>query len=146
MSNSIYISANSKDMFNIEIPTFDSGAIATSYVAPETSVSQSEFDVVANKSLISFGVMLVCILIFLVIAFLFKNKKQSVVESKHIPEKRRYNYNSEKVHTERVEQEYEQPENENMLYRHGSKKRSSLSTPNSINKCIRAFLENTKEN
>ena len=143
MNNSIYISANSKDMFNIEIPTFDSGAIATSSVAPEKFVTHSEFDVVANKSLISFGVMLVSIVVFLIIVLIFKNKKQPVVEPKQFNERRRYH--SEKVHNGRVEQEQEELK-ENTIYRHSSKKRSSLSTPTSINKCIKSFLENTKEN
>ena len=143
MNNSTYISANSENMFDIAIPTFDSGAISTSSVAPEKNVSSSEFSVVANKSLISFGVMLVCIIVFLIFVLLFKNKKQEVVEYKQPPERKRYQ--EEKNRNEQVIEEYEQYQ-EHSVYRHSAKKRSSLSTPTSINKCIKAFLENTREN
>ena len=146
MNNSTYISANSENMFDIAIPTFDSGAISTGSVAPEKNVSTSEFSVVANKSLISFGVMLVCIIVFLIFVLIFKNKKQEVVEYKQSPERK--GYQEEKNRNEQVIEEYEQYEQyqEHSVYRHSSKKRSSLSTPTSINKCIKAFLENTREN
>ena len=144
MSNSIYIASNNKDMFSIQIPTFDSGAISTGTVAPEKNVSSSEMGFVASKSLISFGVMFICILIFIIFALLFKNAKKVEPRQRQMPERKRYY--SEKVRQEQIETDYEEPKSENNLYRNSSKKRSSLSTPNSINKCIRAFLENTKEN
>ena len=139
------ISANSsKDIFNIEIPTFDTGAISTGTVAPEKNVSSSELGFVANKSLISFGIMFICILVFVILALLFKNAKKVEPRQRQVPERKRYY--SEKVRQERVENVYEEPKNENHLYRNSSKKRSSLSTPTSVNKCIRLFLENTSEN
>lgn len=145
MNNSIYISANSKDMFNIEIPKFDSGAVTTSSVAPESNSLSSEFGVVANKSVISFGVMIFCILFFLLLVFIFKNSKKTQISQRQIPERRKYN-TQERISVEQREEIYEQQRNETALYRHSSKRRSSLSTPTSINKCIRAFLENTREN
>lgn len=145
MNNSIYIASNNKDMFNIEIPRFDSGAVTTGSVAPESNSSYSEFGVVANKSIISFGVMIFCIFIFLLFVFIFKNSKKTQVPQRQIQERRKYN-TQERVCVEQSEEIYEQRQNETALYRHNSKKRSSLSTPTSINKCIRAFLENTREN
>ena len=82
MNNSIYIASNNKDTFNIEIPRFDSGAVTTSSVAPESNPSSSEFGVVANKSIISFGVMIFCIFIFLLFVFIFKNSKKNTSSTK----------------------------------------------------------------
>ena len=69
---------NSKDIFNIDIPAFDSGAMPTRTVAPDKNVYRSEYDAVANKSFISFGVMLLCILIFLFFVFIFKKRDSAL--------------------------------------------------------------------
>ena len=135
---------NSKDIFNIDIPAFDSGAMATRTVVPDENVYRSEYDAVANKSFISFGVMLLCILIFLFFVFIFKKRQSSQNVSVPSPERRKYSY--ENQNAEQIENRYVAEEKEQPSYRYNSKKRSSLSTPTSINKCIKSFLENTKEN
>ena len=68
MNESIQINENNKDMFNINIPSFDAGT-----EIPSPPVSQpSEIETFTSKSITSFGTMAICIVLFLVIAFIFK--------------------------------------------------------------------------
>lgn len=138
------VANSSKDIFNIEIPSFDSGAITTQAVAPEKNVSNSEFAVIANKSFLSFGIMLLCILIFLIFVFLYKKKQTPQISNIQTLERKKTSFEKEKI--EQVRDRYDFQQNESSSQRYNSKKRSSLSTPTSINKCIKAFLENTREN
>lgn len=146
MNNSIYIAENNKDMFNIDIPAFDAGDVSN-YVETPASMPEpqpSEFDFVMNKSLTSFGAMAICIVVFILFALMLKKKKP--VEEVYTPPVEIKNDTKNYEREVREEVSPEENNNEATLYRYSSKKRSSLSTPTSINRCIRAFLENTKEN
>lgn len=147
MSNSIYIAENSKDMFNIDIPAFDAGDVTTTVEspAPMPEPQPSEFDFVLNKSLTSFGVTAICIVVFILFALMLK--KKNPVEESYVPHvSRTVEPKKQPIEVKEEIQQEEDRTAEHALYRYSSKKRSSLSTPTSINRCIRAFLENTKEN
>ena len=130
MEESIQINENNKDMFNLNIPSFDTGV-----EIPSPPVSEpSEIETFASKSLISFGTMAICIVLFLVIAFIFKRKKEF---SSNLD----YNIENENQNT------IENSQDNNIVSNIASKNRNSyLNTPSSIQKCIKSFLENTKEN
>ena len=130
MEESIQINENNKDMFNINIPSFDAGT-----EIPSPPVSQpSEIETFTSKSITSFGTMAICIVLFLVIAFIFKRKKEF---SSNLD----YNIENENQNT------IENSQDNNIVSNIASKNRNSyLNTPSSIQKCIKSFLENTKEN
>ncbi|HIS88289.1 TPA: hypothetical protein IAA87_02520 [Candidatus Avigastranaerophilus faecigallinarum] len=130
MNESIQINENNKDMFNINIPSFDAGT-----EIPSPPVSQpSEIETFTSKSITSFGTMAICIVLFLVIAFIFKRKKEF---SSNLD----YNIENENQNT------IENSQDNNIVSNIASKNRNSyLNTPSSIQKCIKSFLENTKEN
>lgn len=146
MSNPIYIAENSKDMFNIDIPAFDAGDVTTTVAppAPMPKPQPSEFDFVLNKSLTSFGVTAICIVVFILFALMLR--KKTPAQETYTPHVSRVVEPKKEVVEVQEEVQHEEERNEPTLYRYSSKKRSSLSTPTSINRCIRAFLENTKEN
>jgi len=128
----IYIADNNNtDMFDIEIPAFDTGSEIPP--PPDFQNQPSEMQNFAAKSFTSFGAMFVCIAIFLIIVWIIKKKKaqtNSVYENEEEPGE---NY-------EQIEEaEPEEPVQ-------AIKKSSNLNTPSSIHKCILSFLENTKEN
>ena len=141
MNNTIYI-ANDNDNFSIDIPSFDVGATSTGYVE---SQHQYDSEVSSNKTLTSFSVMAICIVVFVIFVLLLR--KRNVQQEEYEPIVSGKIERREKVENKSQEQNNDVEErSETALYRHNSKRRSSLSTPSSINKCIKAFLENTKEN
>ena len=130
MNESIQINENNKDMFNINIPSFDAGTEIPSPPVPQPS----EIETFTSKSITSFGTMAICIVLFLVIAFIFKRKKEF---SSNLD----YNIENENQNT------IENSQDNNIVSNIASKNRNSyLNTPSSIQKCIKSFLENTKEN
>lgn len=130
MSESIYINENNKDMFNINIPSFETGAVVPPPPVASTT-QQSEFDSFTAKSFVSFGTMAICIVVFLILAFIFKKRNKNKIDEE---------YTTSQAENEEPETEYiPQPIVSN-------KKKSYLNTPSSIHKCIKSFLENTKEN
>lgn len=145
MSSSIYIAENNKDMFNIDIPAFDAGDVSTSVETPASvpETQPTELNLFLDKSLTSFGVMVICIVVFILFAMMLKKKKP--IEDVYVPPVRNTVEHKRQINEVQEEQVVED-RNDMTLYHHSSKKRSSLSTPTSINRCIKAFLENTKEN
>ena len=140
MNNSIYIAQNNKDTLNI--PSFDTGAISAAINTPVPSDTGFDESGLSDNSTFFLSFIFILFVVFLILAFVFR-KKSNDTEIK-------YNTNSRRERREYVrevaqEQVVEQSE-KTSLYRHSSNKKTSLSTPTSINKCIRAFLENTKEN
>ena len=130
MEESIQINENNKDMFNINIPSFDAGM-----EVPAPPVSQpTEIESFASKSLISFGTMAICIIIFLILIFIFKRKKELT---------NTITYNIENENNDTINNNEETPEKNFVAQK---KINSYLNTPSSIQKCIKSFLENTKEN
>ena len=78
--------------------------------------------------------MAICIVLFLVIALIFKRKKE-------FSSTQDYNVENENQNT------MEKSQGNNIGNNIASKNRNSyLNTPSSIQKCIKSFLENTKEN
>lgn len=142
MKDSIYIAQNNKDTLNLNIQSFDTGAISTAINTPvQNDVVFDENDI-SNNSTFFLSIIFVIFVVFLILAFVFR-KKNNVVEPK-------YNASSRRERREYVREvssdEVTEQREKTSLYRHSSNKKTSLSTPTSINKCIRAFLENTKEN
>lgn len=130
MNESITINENNKDMFNINIPSFDTGG-AVPPPPVSSAVQTSEFESFTEKSLVSFSTMAICIVIFLIIVFIIKKR------------------NSSAINTEREYKQEQNIENDNDYIHQPiiqNKRKSYLSTPSSIHKCIKSFLENTKEN
>ncbi len=130
MEESIQINENNKDMFNINIPSFDAGMEVPS---PPTS-KPSEIESFTSKSLTSFGTMAICIIIFLILIFIFKRKKEFI---------NTINYNTENDNNNTIN---DNKENSEKNFVPQKKINSYLNTPSSIQKCIKSFLENTKEN
>ena len=130
MEESIQINENNKDMFNLNIPSFDTGV-----EIPSPQVSKpSEIETFASKSLISFGTMAICLVIFLIIAFIFKRKREfSTVQ----------NYDIENKNTNTIDNVDKNSLSNSITYKNIN---SYLNTPSRIQKCIKSFLENTKEN
>ncbi len=125
----IYIADNNNtDMFDIEIPAFDTGSEIPPL--PDIQNEQSEMQSFAAKSFTSFGAMFICIAIFLIIVLIIK-KKKSKTDSV---------YEKEETSDENYEQMEETEEPVVAIT-----KSSNLNTPSSIHKCILSFLENTKE-
>lgn len=142
MNKAIYIAQNNNDTFNFNIPAFDTGAISTAINTPVSNEVQVEENV-PNNSFFFLSIILVIFVVCVILAFLYRKKTQE--------EPKNYYRNAKKyqrVEPKETVQSYtpEEPREKNSLYRHSSNKKTSLSTPTSINKCIRAFLENTKEN
>ncbi|MBQ8887670.1 MAG: hypothetical protein IJY61_08225 [Candidatus Gastranaerophilales bacterium] len=143
MNNSIYIAQNNKDTLNINsIRAFDTGAISSAINTPvsnDTGYDESEF---SNNSTFFLSFIFIIFVIFLVLAFIFKKKNNSA--------EKKYNVGSRKERREYVREvasdEVSEQREKTSLYRYNSNRKTSLSTPTSINKCIRAFLENTQEN
>ena len=132
MEVSIQINVNNKDMFNINIPSFDAGT-----VVPSPPVSQpSELENFTEKSIVSFGTMAICILLFLVFIFIFKRKRKSSETA---------DYYNEEIENKNTNERKEDENNEYKLSQE-IKSKTYLNTPSSIHKCIKSFLENTKEN
>ncbi len=130
MEESIQINENNKDMFNLNIPAFDAGT-----VVPSPPVSQpSELETFASKSITSFGTMAICIILFLVVVFILRRKKEASST---------LDYNLKNVNQNTIENSDVNNTANNIS---SNNKNSYLNTPSSIQKCIKSFLENTKEN
>ncbi len=128
MHNNYIIAANS-DLFNTVIPELPKETETTVSVSSEplnleseqSSAANSELSFVMGKIAISFGVMFLCILVIYGFYFFYKKRIK--------PDNNNYEY----IETSNI--------------KHNKRKRkNTLSTPASINQCIRAFLENTKKN
>ena len=125
MLNVIYIANNEADVVDIPITEYD--AVAEVQQNSASNKAPSELSFVAGKLLVSFGALLICIAIFLVLAFLYKRKlakNSGVVEDDDFP---------------LAEEELPQPKVQ------VQSSASTLNTPSSVNKCIRSFLENTRD-
>ena len=142
MNKSIYIAQNNKDTFDFNIPAFDTGAISAAINTPVSNEVVSKDETPENSG-VFLGFIFIIFIVCVVLAFCFRKKK---------PEEEKQYYSSKRKerreYVREVPQEHivEEPKDKTTLYRHSSNKKTSLSTPTSINKCIRAFLENTKEN
>ena len=144
MNDPIYIEPNSDEIIDIDVPTFDTGAVESGTLVPVSNVNTNEMNVVANKAFVSFGTMLLCIVIFLVFAYFFKKKNFS--ELFYHFQTKLQEYIPSKGTSEEIESTEQKQSVKTSQYSPRPKKRSTLNTPTSISKCIRAFLENTKEN
>ena len=125
MLNVIYIANNEADVVDIPITEYD--AVAEVQQNSASNKAPSELSFVAGKLFVSFGALLICIAIFLVLAFLYKRKlakNSGVVEDEDFP---------------LAEEELPQPKVQ------VQSSASTLNTPSSVNKCIRSFLENTRD-
>lgn len=131
MNNHIYIADNiTDDMFNTIVPSFDT---EVELPPPPVSSAHSEMDTFANKSFTSFGVMGICIVIILLLAFIIKKRKntaETIVAS-------------DVNNKDEIEQEQEI---EMQPIQTKRRRTSKLRTPTTLAKCIKSFLENTKEN
>ncbi len=149
-NNIILIAENNTDMFENDVQVFEPTAEipeasnqtelpslpevpASTYTASEMP-KNSEMQTVAQKAMISFGVMTLCIVFILLIAFIIK-KRSGIISTD--------NYEEYKE-TETAKKEETQPEYIQSPVR--KNKISKLNTPSSIHKCIISFLEITKEN
>ncbi len=132
MNNHIYIADNpTDDMFNSIAPSFDTGSIELS--PPPAGSESTEMDTFVSKSFTSFGVMAICIIVILLVALIIKKRKTT--EETFV--------SSDFNNTEQTNQE-QQAEAQPMQIKR--RRNSKLRTPNTLTKCIKAFLENTKEN
>ncbi len=82
--------------------------------------NHSEMSFVLQKLFLSFGALLICIAIFIVLAYFFKRKVSP----------------NDEVYTEEAPSQPEEDFEDEIP--------SVLNTPGNINKCIRTFLENTR--
>ncbi len=129
MNNYIYIADNPNDDMFVLPPSFDTGA-----ELPPPPVSEpSEMDTFMTKSFTSFGVMAICIVAILLVAFIVKKRKANETI-----------YDNYELNTNEEQKEEQNIEPQPIQTR--KRKASKLRTPNTLNKCIKAFLENTKEN
>ena len=148
-NNIILIAENNTDMFENDIQVFEPTAEipesstqtelpslpetpASTYTASEMP-KNSEMQTVAQKAMISFGVMALCIVFILLVAFIIK-KKNIVISNKDEEFKEEENTKKEEAQPEYIQS----PVRKNKI--------SKLNTPSSIHKCIISFLEITKEN
>lgn len=125
MLNVIYIANNEADIVDIPITEYD--ALAEVQQNSASNKAPSELSFVAGKLFVSFGALLICIAIFLVLAFLYKRKltkNSGGVDDVDFP------LAEEEVPPQKVQLQ---------------SNASTLNTPNSVNKCIRSFLENTRD-
>ena len=125
MLNVIYIANNEADVVDIPITEYD--AVAEVQQNSASNKAPSELSFVAGKLFVSFGALLICIAIFLVFAFLYKRK---LAKNPGVVEKVDFPLAAEEVPQPKVQVQ---------------SNASALNTPNSVNKCIRSFLENTKD-
>ncbi len=104
----------------------------TEYV-PQTQQNpvKKEAGVIAEKAFISFGTMLICIALFIVIALFFKKKQTQ---------------NQQDIYTYKEPEKVQNDEPEYIQSPVRKIKTSKLNTPTSIHQCILSFLEITKEN
>lgn len=131
MNSHIYIADNpTDDMFNTIAPSFDTGV---ELPPPPANSNYSEMDTFVSKSFTSFGVMAICIILILLIAFIIKKRKTENEQ-----------YESSDINTpqEVIQEQQSEPQQTQTRKRRNSR----LRTPNTLTKCIKAFLENTKEN
>ena len=142
----IYVADNNNtDMFDIQIPSFDTGSELPLPVV--SSRQTSEFESFANKSLISFGTMLICIVIFLVIVLIIKKRKSKADYQTNNYQTDYLGVNDKSAKTKSMaegEMADDTPIPEPAVIPQ-TKKSLNLNTPGSIHKCILSFLENTKE-
>ncbi len=97
----------------------------------------SEIEYVAGKSLVSFGIMFAGILLLVIILLVIKRKKSINSDD---------NNKNESVEELKIKNEYVEAEKTAMIEpkKQKSANLSKLSTPNTVQQCIRKFLENTK--
>lgn len=125
MLNVIYIANNEADVVDIPISEYE--AVAEVQQNSASNKAPSELSFVAGKLFVSFGALLICIAIFLVLAFLYKRKltkTSGIIDDAGFP-----------LEKEELPQPKAQVQSS----------ASTLNTPNSLNKCIRSFLENTRD-
>lgn len=120
-----YLIAQNTDLFNNTIPDLPSESESTvenvsSSVSLTGNDAKAELSFVGNKVLISFGVMFLSIIILFVLLSLLGKNKNKKNNDYSLNEKtlRRYNKNANT--------------------------KNSLSTPLSVEQCIKSFLERTK--
>lgn len=131
MNNHIYIADNpTDDMFDIVPPSFDTGTA----LPPPPVKEASEMDTFMAKSFTSFGVMAICIVVIIILALFIKKKKNTNEE-----------FTISNINTNE-ESKQEEEIIETPIVQTKKRKPSKLRTPNTLNKCIKSFLENTKEN
>ncbi len=124
MYNIILIADNETDLMGFPVEEYTSA----SEVSPEENITgeNTEMSFVAGKLLVSFGALIVCIVLFLAFVLLFK-KKLSKRDS--LDEYDEYDEQAEEEGTEMQEQ---------------NRIPTTLNTPSSVKQCIRTFLENTR--
>ncbi len=85
MNNTVYLAENNAEFEIVEIQEPEEYNTETEQLPPlpEEAMNSSELAFVANKSLVSFGTMAICIIIILICAFILKNKKQNKDASAH---------------------------------------------------------------
>lgn len=113
-------------------------------VLPETSPPEqlpSEFEYIAGKSFISFGVMIAAILLLVLILTIIKRKKGNNIEEST-------NETDKIIETAKEEtpksEEASVPVQSQLPQKPKKNRLSKLSTPNNIQNCIKKFLEITK--
>jgi cytoskeletal protein RodZ len=175
-SNIIYIAQSDNDydpeFIEYDISDFQDpsykGATSGTYdknselppVATVAKKPKTEFQVISQKLLTSFGTMAICILIIAACAYIYKKKfsPEAVANQRQNQRKKQQNQNVSKSKsqpktantTSQPRQPMQPPTIEDDIpvvptIRPRNKKKA-LNTPVSIHKCIAAFLETTKEN
>ncbi len=126
------------DMFDIEIPKLNTISEVPPLPNVEPTPAKTEIEHIADKSFISFGTMFICIAIILIFAFIYKKRK----EARQIQiQEEEDNTSVEETESDDKEEISEQEEKPAYSPR---KRHTTLSTPESISKCIKAFLDITK--
>ncbi len=111
-----------------EIPPLPENAETVETTESPQMQEHSEASFIMEKLFISFGALLICIVIFIVLAFIFKRKladKNKIYPDENVSPQSEDNSQSEDNYEDDIP--------------------TVLSTPAGINKCIRAFLENTRD-
>ncbi|MCD7780653.1 MAG: hypothetical protein LUH05_08290 [Candidatus Gastranaerophilales bacterium] len=125
----VYIAENSNDLFEEGIPEYITETEELPSLPQEALPSELGF--IGNKLLISFGALAVCIAIILILAIIFKNKKQNSDASAHeIFADEEAEINNSEISDSKYSIE---------------KKNRNVNTFSSIHKCITTFLEKTKD-
>ena len=118
MHKIIYIAENETDLMGLPINSNNINEVKEGVVGNRAN---SEASFLVGKLVISFGSLIICIVLFLIFMLIWKKRINDKEESKDYK-------------TEIFENEEETEEKDPI----------NLNTPKNINKCIRTFLENTK--
>ncbi|MCD7740246.1 MAG: hypothetical protein LUH11_02740 [Candidatus Gastranaerophilales bacterium] len=130
MINTIYIAENNIDsMFEIETPEYNTETEALPPL-PDDTAQSSELAFMVNKSFISFGTMIICIIIIIAAAFIIKNRKQTKDAS---------------AHEIFAQEDSDLINNDSSEYITKPQQNNKFSTSGSIHNCILSFLERTKD-